>query len=482
MSEKYSEKKVVGGLFWTFGERICAQLVTTIVSIILARILDPEHYGIISIVTVFISICNVFVTSGFGSAVIQSKTTENKDFDTAFWMSFGLAIAVYGVLFASAPYVAAFYQMEQLCSVMRVMGMRVPLAAVNSIQQAYIRRQMEFKRFFIATLLGTLLSGIVGVTLAVKGFGVWALVAQYLTNTTVDTIVLWFVGGWHPQFRFSKRRARGIFSFGWKVLATDLVSTLESDIRSLIIGKVFSASDLAYYDQGKKYPSLLVTNINTSINKVMLPAYARSQDNLNELKRMLRRSIQIGVFILAPILVGFAAVSEQFVNVVLTEKWIPCIPFIQIFCISYLTRPLETACHQALLAIGKSDVVLKIMVCINIVALGTVLVATFMFKSVLLIAAGSMLVTITSLICFMFCVNKFIGYKFKEQMADILPTITCALLMAVVVVAIGKINLSQILVLAIQIVTGGVVYLVVATVMKVEPFVYLLSKISKLKS
>jgi O-antigen/teichoic acid export membrane protein len=479
VSEKNSEKKIMSGLFWTFGERICAQLVTTVVSIILARVLDPEHYGIISIVMVFISICNVFVTSGFGSAVIQSKTAEEKDFDTAFWMSFGLAILLYGVLFISAPFISAFYNMEQLTSVMRVMGLRIPIASVNSIQQAYVRRQMVFKRFFIATLFGTVISGVVGVVLAMSGFGVWALVAQYLTNTTVDTIILWFVGGWQPKIRFSKKKVHGIFSFGWKTLATDLIVTLEGDIRSLIIGKVFSSADLAYYDQGKKIPSLLVTNINASINKVMLPAYSRSQDNLGELKRMLRRSIQIGIFILAPILLGLAAVSEQFVKVILTEKWIPCIPLIQIFCVSYLTRPLETACHQALLAIGKSDVVLKIIMCINVVDAGALLIAAFVFKSVQLIAVGSIAVMITSLVCFMFNINKYLGYKLREQLKDIVPSIVCALIMVIVVIFAGKIKAPQILVLCIQILIGGIVYVATALMIKVEPFMYLFQKIRK---
>lgn len=269
--------------------------------------------------------------------------------------------------------------MPVLAWVLRIMALRLPLTAMNSIQQARVQRAMQFKRFFFATLFGTVLSGVVGIALALWGAGVWALVAQYLANAAVNTGVLFCVDKWIPKFQFSMERAQEIFSFGWKVLLTDLVYTVEEDIRSLIIGKVFGAADLAYYDQGKKYPGILVNNLNAAINKVMLSAYSRSQDNLDNLKRMLRKSIGVGVFILAPILIGFAAVSDTFISVILTDKWMFCSPYIKVFCVMYLTRPLETSCHQALLAIGRSDIVLYIMILINVVALAAVLIATFVF-------------------------------------------------------------------------------------------------------
>lgn len=478
MNEK-NNKKIASGLFWTFGERISAQLVTTVVSIILARLLDPEHYGIISIVTVFISLCNVFVTSGFSSSVVRSKSADEKDFNTAFWLSFLLSGIIYGVLFISAPAIARFYNMSVLDPVIKVMGIRLPLAAINTIQQAYVRRKMIFKKFFFATLLGTVLSGVVGICLAYAGFGVWALVGQYLTNTTVDTIVLWFVCGWRPKFQFSSKSAKGIFSFGWKVLATDLVSTLENDIRSLIIGKVFSTADLAFYDQGKKYPALIVNNINTSINKVMLPAYAKSQDNLPELRKMLSKSIQIGSFFLAPVLIGFAAVSNQFVSVVLTDKWNAAIPYFWIFCIAYLTRPLETACHQALLAIEKSDVVLKIMIVINTFTIVSVLVATYVFENVLFIALGSLLGTIISLTMFMCSIRKKLSYPFLQQIKDMIPSFACAAVMFVVVKAISMMHMKEALLLGIEIVLGGIVYIICAYILKIEIFMSLLTKIKR---
>lgn len=470
---------IKGGLLWSFGERITAQLVSTLVTIVLARLLDPSHYGIISIVTVFITFCNVFVTSGMGSAIVQKKQVTDEDYSTAFFISLTMASILYCVLFAAAPFIADFYEMSELKWVLRVMALRLPLAAVNSIQQAHVQREMQFKRFFIATLFGTVLSGMVGIGLAMQGFGVWALVAQYLTNTTVDTIVLFFVENWIPRFQFSLEKAKGIFSFGWKVLATDIVYTIEGDIRSLIVGKVFGSADLAYYDQGKKYPSILVNNLNSAINKVMLPAYSRSQDDLENLKRMLRKSIAVGIFVLAPVLIGFAAVSDSFIDVVLTSKWLFCSPYIKIFCFIYLTRPLETACHQALLAIGRSDIVLRIMIAINVVALAAVFIATFGFHSVFLIAVGSLISSFVSLGSFMFFSNRLIGYSFKEQIEDICPALILSAMMGAVVYVIGLIDINKTMLLIFQVFVGGVIYVVLSKAFRLSSFDYLISIVKR---
>ena len=470
-----SNKKngIKGGLIWSFGERITAQLVSTIVTIVLARLLDPTHYGIISIVTVFITFCNVFVTSGMGSAIVQKKEVNDEDYNTAFFISLSIAIILYVVLFFAAPFVADFYEMSELKWVLRIMALRLPLASINSIQQAHVQRAMKFKRFFIATLFGTVLSGVVGIGCAVKGLGVWALVAQYLTNTTVDTIVLFFVEKWIPKFQFSSKKAKAIFSFGWKVLATDLVYTAEEDIRSLIVGKVFGSADLAYYDQGKKYPSILVNNLNSAINKVMLPAYSRSQDDLENLKKMLRKSIAVGIFVLAPVLLGFAAISDSFISVVLTEKWMLCSPYIKIFCFIYLTRPLETACHQALLAIGRSDIVLRIMIAINMVALVAVFIAVFCFNSVFLIAVGSLFSSFVSLTSFMAYSNKLIGYRLHEQLKDICPALLCSAVMGIAVYAIGQCEINKLVLLISQVIFGSVIYIVLAKILKIDAFQYL---------
>lgn len=471
-----SKNSISGGLIWTFGERIAAQLVSTIITIVLARILLPEYYGIISIVTIFISLCDVFVTSGMGTALVQKKTVDEEDYNTAFIISMSIAVLLYIILFFLAPTISKFYMMDALTMVIRVMALRLPLAAINCIQQAHVRRAMVFKRFFIATLSGTLMSGGVGLYLAMNGYGVWALVFQCLTNTTVNTIVLFFVEKWIPKVQFSLYKAKEIYSFGWKVLATELVYTLENNMCGLIIGKMFGAADLAFFDQGKKYPATFVDNINSAINKVMLPAYSRYQEDLKQLKDMLRKSISVGAFLLAPILIGFAVVSETFISVVLTEKWLFCSPYIKIFCFMYLTRPLETACHQALLAVGKSDTVLRVMIVINSIDFTLLLIAAWCFKSVLFIAVGTLITALISLSCFMYCSNKILGYKLIEQVSDIGPVLLCSFVMGGIVSLVGLLVDNQVLLLVIQVIIGAIVYIALSKMVNLTGFEYICKK------
>ena len=475
---KFGRVQIASGLIWSFGERIAAQLVSTLVTIVLARLLSPEHYGAISLVTVFITLSNVFVTSGFGSSIVQKKEATSEDYNTAFWQSLGISVILYILLFIIAPIISKFYDMPELKWVIRVMAIRLPIASLNTIQQAVVRREMKFKKFFLATLVGTVISGFVGIVCAYSGMGVWALVFQYLTNTCVDTIILSFVCGWNPKLEYSTDCAKQVFSFGWKVLATDLVFSVASNIRSLIVGKVFGPADLAFYDQGAKYPSLLVTNINSSITKVMLPAYSQNQDDLAQLKNMLRKSIQIGMFLLAPVLLGFMAVSESFVRVILTEKWLPCVPYMQMFCIVYLLRPLETSCQQVILGIGRSDITLRIMITINIVALTTVVVSVFCFKSVYMIAIGALLASIVSILCFIGVTGKLLKYTVREQFADVFESLFPAVLMSGFVYSVGSLStLSALPTLFLQIVLGCITYVILTLLFRNRTLVYFIGLI-----
>lgn len=467
-------KKAVSGLFWTFGERIFAQFISLVVTLVLARILDPDHYGIVSIVTVFISFCNVFVSSGFGVALVQKKTVDEEDFNTGFTISFAISIILYIVLFCISPYIERFYNIDSLSLVIRVMGLRLPIAAINSIQHSYIQREMMFKRFFIATSVGTIISGVVGIILAVRGFGVWALVCQYLLNTSIDTIMLLFISSWRPSFKINIVRANKIFSFGWKILVGNMVDNFVGEVRSLIVAKVFGASDLAFYDQGKKYPGFLVNNIISAISKVMFPIYSKSQDDIKRLKSILRKSIRLCIFILAPILIGFVVIARDFTLIVLTEKWLPVVTFLQIFAIHYLTRPLEMACREAILAIGRSDVILKIMIIINTSSIISVILAVFYFRSVLILAVGTIPVAFISISLYMYYSSRCLGYTLKEELEDILPPIAISCIMALAIVLLGHSFSINIFAMIIKILVGMVVYIILSYACSIWAFRYII--------
>ena len=467
------KSKVISSLAWKFAERITAQLVTFIVSIVLARLLDPEHYGAIAIVNIFIALANVFVVSGFGNSLIQKKDSDDTDFSSVFYFNIVMSVVIYIVVFFTAPLIADFYSMPILSPTLRVMGLRLIVAGVNSVQHAYVSRHMMFRRFFWSTLGGTLASAVVGITMAYHGFGVWALVGQYMTNTITDTIVLWFTVRWRPKLLFSFKRLGGLFSYGWKILCSALLETGYTELRSLVIGKVYTSEDLAYYNRGQSFPHLFVTNINTSIQSVLFPAMAQEQDKKARLKNMVRRSISISSYVMTPLMLGLALVAEPLIKILLTEKWLPCVPFLQISCFTYALRPIHTANLQAIKAMGRSDIFLKLEIIKKVIGIATLL-ATMRY-GVMAIAISGMITAILSSVINAWPNKKLIRYSYFEQIKDLLSPFVALLFMSVAVVCIGLLNLPLLADLAIKILLGAVVYVAVSYFTKNENFTYIIN-------
>ena len=280
--------KITANLLWTYAEKFLAQGITLLVSIILARILDPDQYGTIAIVTVFITIGDALVTGGFGNALVQKKNSSDLDFNSICWLSLFVAVILYGILFISAKEIANFYDANILVPVIRVMGIKFIFSAINSIQQAYVQKQMMFKKFFFATLGGTLFSGVFGIAMALSGYGVWALVGQYLSNTVINTLILAITIKWKLKFQISWKSIKELWKFGSKMLASTIVYTVKDNIRSLIIGKKFTSADLAYYNQGNRFPALLVTNIVESLGTVIFPVLSMEQDSKGNVRNFMR--------------------------------------------------------------------------------------------------------------------------------------------------------------------------------------------------
>lgn len=266
------KEQIISGLFWKFGERILAQGVSFCVSLVLARMLLPEQYGVVALVLVFINLANVFVTNGLGETLIQKPDAEQKDFSTMFYCSLFFAIILYCTLFISAPFIARFYNDNQLISILRVLGLQIPIASMNTIQQAYVSRNMMFKKFFYSTLGGTIFSGVIGIALAYSGAGIWALVVQYMTNTIMNTCILFITVRWKPSFEFDKESAKALLSYGWKLVVAQFVNQAYIELKNLSIGKVYTTADLAAYNKGEQFPSVLVMNINSAISGVLFPA------------------------------------------------------------------------------------------------------------------------------------------------------------------------------------------------------------------
>lgn len=463
--------KTISNFIWRFAERSGAQLVAFIVSIVLARILAPEDYGQVALITVFTTIMQVFVDSGLGTALIQKKNADDLDFSSVFYFNFVVCLILYTGMFVAAPFIAEFYNDSSLIPVVRVISLTIVISGVKGIQQSYVSRNMQFRRFFYATLGGTIFSAFLGIILAYEGFGVWAIVAQQLSNTTIDTLILWITVKWRPKKMFSWERLKNLLSFGWKMLASSLLDTLYNNIRSLIIGKMYSSSDLAYYDQGRKFPNVIVTNINTSIDSVLLPTMASEQDNKGRVKSMTRRAIKTSTYIMAPLMMGLAFCAEPIVRLILTDKWLPCVPFLRIFCITYMFYPIHTANLNAIKAMGRSDLFLKLEISKKCV--GMILLLSTMWFGVLAMAYSLLASTLASMIINSRPNKTLLGYSFKEQMIDIFPGIFLALFMGIVISVVRLLSLPDIVTLVIQILLGAAIYIGLSAVFKIESFEYL---------
>lgn len=473
------KQKVFSNLIWRFAERAGAQLVGFVVSIILARILSPNEYGNIALVTVFITIMQVFVDSGLGNALIQKKDADELDFSTVFYTNLVFCILMYLIIFFCAPLIAKFYNNEQLIGVTRVLGIIIIISGIKNVQQAYVSRKLIFKKFFFATLAGTIGAGILGIVLANNGYGVWALVAQQIFNLSVDTIILWFTVKWKPQRMFSFNRLKGLFSYGWKLLVSSIIDSIYNNARQLIIGKLYSPSELAFFNKGKHLPDIIVNNINTSIDSVLLPTMSIEQDNKEKIKAMTRRSIKTSIFIMAPLMMGLAFTSNNIIKVLLTDKWLPSVPFLCIFCITFMFYPIHTANLNAIKAIGRSDLFLKLEILKK--AIGMILLLITMNISIMAMALSLLVSEVTSQIINSWPNKKLLGYSYIAQLKDIMPNIILAILMGIIVYCINFLHVPAIIILLIQIITGAIVYIAGAKLLKLESFEYLINTIKDIK-
>ena len=352
MGESNIKQKTFSGFFWRFAERCGAQGVNFIVSIILARLLLPKDYGIVALATVFISVLQVFVDGGLGNALIQKLDADDTDFSTVFYFNIIMCSIIYAGMFFAAPFIADFYGNKLITSVVRVLSLTIVISAIKNVQQAYVSRNLLFKRFFFSTIGGTIGSAVLGIAMAYMGFGVWALVVQQLTNLFVDTLILWITVKWRPKKVFSIARLKTLYTYGWKLLVSGLIDTVYNNIEQLIIGKLYSASDLAYYNKGRQFPNLTIVNINTSIDSVLFPAISASQEDKDKVKQITRRSIQISSYVVWPIMVGMMVCARPLVSIILTDKWLDSVVYLQIFCIAYAFYPVHTSNLNAIKEIG----------------------------------------------------------------------------------------------------------------------------------
>ena len=483
MAESFNRKNIFSGFVWRFAERSGAQGVAFLVSIVLARILVPEDYGTIALIGVFTAILNVFVDCGLGNALIQKRDADDCDFSSVFYFNLFMCSVLYIVMFFFAPYIAVFYNKPELVLIIRVLSLTLIISGLKNVQQAYVSRNMMFRRFFFATLGGTVGAAFVGIMMALYGFGVWALVIQQLFNVTVDAIILWFTVKWRQKKVFSLERLKGLFSFGWKLLVSSVLDTFYRELRQLIIGKKYSSQDLAYYNQGQKIPNLVVMNINTSIDSVLLPAMSNVQDDVVKVGSMTRRAIKISTYIMAPCMMGIAFLAPSLVRLILTDKWLSCVPFLRIFCITYMFYPVHTANLNAIRALGRSDIFLKLE--IQKKAVDLVLLLSSMWFGVMAMAYSLLISSVLCQLINSWPNKSLLHYGYLQQIKDILPAISIAIVMGSMVWCISLFHLPDVIQVLIQVPVGVAIYILLSKLFHIEAYEYLKNilrqRIGKLK-
>lgn len=474
MDNNSLKKSTFTGILWKLAERVGTQAVSLIVSIVLARLLTAEDYGVVGIVTIFFNLANVLITSGFNTALIQKKDADEEDYSSVLYLTLAASMLLYIILFFTAPLIAAAYSMPVLVSVLRVMGITVIINGVMSVVSAYVSSQLKFRKFFFSTIGGILVSAVVGIVMALRGFGPWALVAQQMTSTIIGTVILLLTSKIKFVLRFSVQKIKGLFSYGWKILVSGIISTAYEETNPLIIGLRFSGADLSYYTKGRNFPALISNSVSDSLAAVLFPVISKVQDDMEAVLRYTRRFIRVSSYLIFPIMFGFIAVSDNFVRVVLTEKWLPASIYIQIFCLSYMFMMIQNGNLQAIRAIGRSDIILILEIVKKSLYFIVILLFVLFSDKPELLAVAMVINTLLATLINTFPNRRLIGYRYRMQIADLLPNFILALVMGAVVYSMNFIEMNTFLLLILQLIAGVGIYLALSILTKNESFSYLL--------
>lgn len=480
MDKHQLKSSVFTGMIWKLAERIGAQVVTLLISIVLARLLTPDDYSIVSIVTVFFAFCNVFVVGGFNTALIQKKDADIKDYSSVMVISTLIAGVLYAALFFCAPWVAELYEKPLLVPVFRVMGLTLIIDAVKAVLYAYVSNQLQFKKFFFATLCGTLTSAVVGIAMAYAGLGPWALVAQKMVSSIADTVVLAFTSKLRLQLKVSMSRIKGLFSYGWKIFVSSIIGTFYDQINPLIIGLRFTGADLSFYTKGRSFPLMLDTALDGALTSVLFPAMSKVQDEKEVVLNYTRRFMRTASYVIFPMMLGFLAVSDSFIQVLLTEKWMGASIYIKIFCVTFMFNIIQNGNLQTIRAIGRSDIILKLEIIKKSLYFIVIAVSVLVAKEPVALAAASIINTVIATIVNSAPNIKLIGYKYRAQIIDVLPNLLIAVIMCILVSLIGYLPVGVFFKLVLQCGAGIVIYLILSLISHNENFYFLLDMLRKI--
>lgn len=468
-----SRHVIISSLLWKMFERGGNAVVQLAVQIVMARLLAPEQFGMLSIMLVFVNLGNVVVQSGMNTALIQAPEVHRIDCSTVFWMSFAISAVLYAAVFLAAPAISSFYDLSGLVWPLRALTLLLVVNAYNAVQIALITRRLEMRKIFNATLISSAVSAACGIGCALAGAGVWALVAQQLSYQVSNCLAHAVQLDWRPHLEFSIASARRLFGFGSRLLASGLLDQGYQSLSDLIIGRQFSASSLGYVSQGKKYPQAIGNLLDGATQPVMLSAVSRVQDDAAQVKRLVRRALKTSTFLIAPAMVLFATVAPSLVPLLLGDQWRDSVWFMQVYCLVYALLPIHTTNLQALNGVGRSDLFLKLEVIKKGYGIVAIFFCAFVLRDVRLMVASYLATDIVSTFVNAWPNRRVIGYSYGEQVRDICPAFLMAAVSATAASLVGALSLPTLSVIALQIVVFAIVYVGLSALFKVEEFAYL---------
>ena len=460
MKESEIKNKAVKGFAWQLLQNGASYITKFIVSVIIARHITPDEYGLVAMVNTFINIAMVFVINGFSTALIQKDNVREEDLSTLFYSSVVLGIILYLILYFAAPFIAQFYKIPILASLTRVNALIIVFGMFYNVQTALVMRNMQFNISFRTNLLGAIVQGIVGITMAYKGYGVWALVASSLANYLTCAILMWIWVEWKPKLIFSFEALKENLPFSLKVLGTNLSDAIFNNFMSLIIGKVYNSESLAYYNKGYQFPTLVMSMIDGASNNVMFTALSKFQNDWEKGVNALRTEIRMVMFITAPMMFGLFGAADTFVRLLLTDKWAGAIPFVRLGCMICMFWPFSVKIH-ALNSIGKSGISFIVKIINNCITL--LLVVLTYHISVYAMVFSNIIANILNNIIMTIIARKHLSYGILDQIKDPFLSVLCAACMGLSVQFIGNlIPGSRIVIFIVQVIAGAAIYTILS--------------------
>lgn len=472
-----NRKTVFNSLVWKSIERVLTQGINLVVQVILARLLLPETFGSLAIIVTITTYANIFVQSGLATSIVQKQELDDWDISTVLIASLGIALICYLLIFCAAPWISRYYQLPELKWALRVLAIVLFLNAIYSVENALLSRNMEFKKLLKRSMIAIPIAGTVSITMAYLGCGIWSLVALTLTNMAVTVLVLGIGSNLRVKFRFSVTKAKEIYSFSGKILIANLLTGLHDALRTMLIGKIYSSKDLAYYDKANTYAGYISDLSRDSISSVLLPTFSRKQEHLDQIKAMARKSVGLGSFVMFPVLLGFMATSKSFVLVVLTSKWEKSIPFLMIFCILRLATVLKNIDFQVYYALGSSGI--NLIYCIVFSFINIMALLFSVRIGIMEVAIAATITEYLSFIAIMFISSNLYNYSILERIKDMSKPAINAALMSIAVWNVQRINAPLLFVLILQVVIGIIVYVGLALTTKDENLTYIINLIKE---